>query len=79
MNEINVEIIHEQWKVNIQLTANPLREHETQMATVEDGSSIQITTQTAATQQSVAVTRTVMPVQETNKLASSEVVMPKLN
>ena len=81
MSKTTIEIgIHEEVRISINLTPNTsmvqllLRERD------ESENSID-TLQPAVPEmsaQSVVITRTITPLQETNKLASAEVVLPKI-
>lgn len=81
---MNVEFNWEGCRVQIQLIANTSAEDALQLPIgerVEDEASIaaiQITVPVTS-MQSVLVTRTVIPVQETNKQASAEMVLPKVS
>ena len=86
MNRLTVEVRWEGCRVKIQLIADTSREDALQLPMaigerVEDEASIdavQITVPVTS-MQSVLVTRTVVPVQETNKQASAEMVLPKVS
>ena len=85
MNRLTVEISWGGCRAEIQLITNTSREDATQLPideSVEDEASsidvIQIAVPVTA-RQSVLVTRTVVPVQETNKQASAEMVLPKVS
>lgn len=86
MNRLTVEVHWEGCRVKIQLIADTSREDALQLPMaigerVEDEASIdavQITVPVTS-MQSVLVTRTVVPVQETNKQASAEMVLPKVS
>ena len=86
MNRLTVEVRWEGCRVKIQLIADTSREDALQLPIaigerVEDEASIdavQITVPVTS-MQSVLVTRTVVPVQETNKQANAEMVLPKVS
>ena len=82
MNQVTVEISQGECRVNIILTATTLREDAIQTLdseTVEDESSIDaVQIAVPISLQSVSTVRTVIPVQETNKLASGELVLSKI-
>ena len=82
MDKITVEIaVQEEWRISINLTPNTLRGDAIQLLNserVENESLIQITVPVTS-MQSVLVTRTVVPVQETDKQTSAEMVLPKVS
>ena len=83
MSEITIEIgIHEEVRISINLTPDTsvlqlllIRERD------ESENSIDAYQPTVPemSAQSVVITRTITPLQETNKLASAEVVLPKIS
>ena len=86
MNRLTVEVSWEGYRVQIQLIADTSRGDALQLPIaiserVEDEASIDAIQITApvTSMQSILVTRTVVPVQETNKQASAEMVLPKVS
>ena len=84
MNKISIECNQQEHRVNIQLTANGLREDMMQSSTsgtIEEERSVDIIQITIPemSMQGVVITRIIVPVQETNKQASAEMVLPKIS
>ena len=83
MSEITIEIgIHEEVRISINLTPTTsvlqlllIRERNENENLIDAHQPM--VPETSA--QSFVITRTVMPLQETNKLASAEVVLPKIS
>ena len=82
MSTTTIEIgIHEEVQISINLTPTTsvvqilLRERDESENSID---ALQLTVPEMSTQ-SVMITRTVTPLQETNKLASAEVVLPKIS
>ena len=83
MNSIAIEYNQQECRVTIhvQLTTVNMREDTIQVPigeNLEDEGSIQITVPEMSMQY-ITSARIVVPVQETNKLASGEIVLPKIS
>ena len=83
MTTVSVQIVHEDRRIGISLTCSTVREAMIQVVNserVENEGSIdacQVTDPEISTQSNMA-TQIIVPVEETNKLASSEMVLSKL-